>query len=94
MMTTDGPQASVSPRTAADQSQVDDEVDEYLAHVGVPPRPRNRRRCRCLRLPSAATHEQLFWRQLNSGVERLAPDAPAPAEVSRALRQVLAELYA
>ncbi|MGP3979361.1 DUF5956 family protein [Streptomyces sp. 8N114] len=76
---------SESPRTAADQAEIDDEIDGYLADADVPPQPRGWRWF--LALPSQCANARDFHGLVGSAFAGLPKDM-RPREI----RDVLSRL--
>lgn len=85
--TADGVTTVVSRRrTAADQSIVDDSINDYLQDAGVPPGPAGA--TWTLRLPGGATEHELWARASTYAIDRYS-SAPTPADELERLTRAL-----
>lgn len=78
-------------RTPADQVDIDDAIDAFLADAGVSPRPRGYRWF--IRLPDAQPNANSFWTFINTRLAEGAADERHPSKTYAVLRGILAEAY-
>lgn len=79
-----------SPRTVADQAEIDEAIDEYLSEAALPPRPRGWRWF--LALPPQHTTAESFQRSLGAALRVLPKDADL-ASTRAVLEQALPRDY-
>jgi hypothetical protein len=75
-------------RTAAEQAEVDADINEYLAQAGAPPRPSGYRWF--LHVPAGTTNLE---RILNNALDAAEPPPVHPRDIARHLRSALRALY-
>ncbi|WP_428962974.1 DUF5956 family protein [Micromonospora fluostatini] len=78
------------PRTAAEQTDLDADINTYLHDAGLPARPPGYRWF--LRLP-AGHDEDRFWNAVHESLNREQPTATHPADIARQVRTILQEIY-
>lgn len=78
----DGRKSSESkPRSEDDQRSIDDDIDEYLAAAGLPPRPRGFRWF--IEVPPGVPNADEFWRRIVGRFGKLTSSAPGQRRDTR-----------
>ncbi|MEU5949573.1 DUF5956 family protein [Micromonospora sp. NPDC049460] len=85
-----GTHYQVRPRSAAEQADLDADIDAYLRDAGIPARPSGYRWF--LRLP-AGYGENRFWNDVHESLNREHVAATHPADVARYVRKILHKIY-
>lgn len=79
------------PFTAADRQMVDDDIDEYLAEAGIPPRPRGY--VWMIRVPEAYASPRDFMAAVDLEILKAAGSLVYPAELRPVFEAVLRTFY-
>jgi hypothetical protein len=85
-----GERRSTHARTAAEQDEIDADIDGYLRDAGIPARPSGYRWF--LRLPPGLREDQ-FWSGLNTALGESRPSPSHPRDTANAVREHLFQAY-
>ncbi|WP_434739377.1 DUF5956 family protein [Micromonospora sp. SH-82] len=93
VVTTSGPAGDdhqARPRAAAEQTEIDADINAYLQDAGIPARLSGYRWF--LRLP-AGHGEDRFWSDVHESLNREHATTTHPADIARHVRKILHEIY-
>jgi hypothetical protein len=79
------------PRSEDDQRSIDDDIDEYLAAAGLPPRPRGFRWF--IEVPPGVPNADEFWRRIVGRFGGLTSSAPDNVETREALTVIIRGMW-
>ena len=85
-----GDDRQTRPRTAAEQADLDADINTYLRDAGIPARPSGYRWF--LRLPPGYG-EGRFWNELHESLNREPTAATHPADIAYQVRKILQDIY-